>query len=320
MGLKITRGLRPHAVRVVIYGDEGIGKTTLATQFPNPVVLDTEDGTHHLDCARVAINDCLELEGAIHELARDPQGFQTVVVDSADWAERIVIEMVVRRAGKKSIEDFGFGKGYVVVCEQFSKLLSAADALIAKGINVVFVAHSKVVRTSPPDETDGYDRYELKLSKQVAPLLREWADCVLFCNYKTKLVEGADGRTKAKGGTERLMYASHTAAFDAKNRYGLPDVMPMAFDSIKGIFGPAALQARGAARAGCEAEPAASTKQAALQAIAAANTVERVKTLSKAIDERRNAGTLDDNEWGELQSAIDARLAALTAGGGNDGE
>lgn len=320
MGLKITRGLKPHAVRVVIYGDEGIGKTTLATQFPNPVVLDTEDGTHHLDCARVTINDCMELEGAIHELARDPQGFQTVVVDSADWAERLVIEHVVRRAGKKSIEDFGFGKGYVIVCEQFSKLLAAADALVAKGVHVIFVAHSKVVRTSPPDETDGYDRYELKLSKQTAPLLREWADCVLFCNYKTKLVEGSDGRTKAKGGTERLMYATHTAAFDAKNRYGLPDVMPMAFDSLAGIFGPASLPASGAAREVTGDQPAASTKQAALEAIAMASTVARVRTLSKAIDERVKNGTLDDNDWGDLQDAIDKRLADLGGKEATDGE
>ena len=136
MGLKITRGFQPHAARVVIYGDEGIGKTTLAKNFPNPVFLDTEDGTHHLDCARVSIGDCMELEGAIHELARDPQGFRTVVIDSADWAERLVIDHIVRRAGKKSVEDFGFGKGYVMVAEYFAKILESADALVAKPVTL----------------------------------------------------------------------------------------------------------------------------------------------------------------------------------------
>lgn len=311
MGLQITRGLRPHAVRAVIYGDEGIGKTTLATQFPAPLVLDTEDGTHHLDCARVSIGNYLDLEGAIHELARDPQGFQTIVIDSVDWAERLVIDHIVQRAQKRSIEDFGFGKGYVMVAEALAKLLDCADALVAKGVNVVLVAHSKVVRTSPPDQTDGYDRYELKLSKQSAPIVREWADMVLFCNYKTKLVEGEDGRTKAKGGTERVMYATHTAAFDAKNRYGLPDMMPMQFDALKPIFRSAALPTSGAARADSGDQPAASTKQAALEAIATAPTVARVRKLSSAIDERVKNGQIDDNDWGDLQDAIDARLAEL---------
>lgn len=294
MTLKITRGRQATPVRAVLYGTEGVGKSTLASQFPNPVILDTEDGTSHLDVARSLTPDWMTLEAALHELVRDPQGFQTVVIDSADWMERGIVEAMLRKFGKKSIEDFGFGKGYVLLAEHFGRVLSVADQLIARGVHVCFVAHSQVKRTSPPDQEEGYDRFELKLTKHTSPLLREWADLLLFCTYKTKLVEGADGRMKAKGGKERVMYAAHSAAWDAKNRFGLPEEMPMGFDAIAGIFQPK------------------SVKQAAAEQLEAATTVARVKELGKAIDKRLQEEKLSTEDWSELQDVIDARLKAIT--------
>jgi len=156
-------------VRAVIYGTEGIGKSTLAAQFPGALVLDTEDGTGQIDCARVVCQDAMSLESAMLDLVGDQQGFRSIVIDSADWAERHIIDHILRRANKKSIEDFGFGKGYTMVAESCAKLLGLADQLIAKGCNVVWVAHSHVKKVSPPDQDDGYDRYELKLTRQTAP-------------------------------------------------------------------------------------------------------------------------------------------------------
>lgn len=234
--LKIVRGPQRSAARVVIYGTEGIGKSTLAVSFPRPLVLDTEEGTKHLDCARVSCDDWRTLTLAVAELAVDAQGFQTVVIDSADWAEKLLIESMLKASGKKSIEDYGFGKGYTMLQEHVSRFLSSCDKLVAAGLNVVFVAHSKVVRTSPPDMSDGFDRYELKLTKQVSPLIKEWCDLLLFCNYKIKLVEGTDGRTKATGGRERVMFSQRTAAWDAKNRYHLPDEMPMAIEHLAPVL------------------------------------------------------------------------------------
>ena len=296
--MKIIRGKQKSAARVVIYGTEGIGKSTMAAQFPSPLILDTEDGSKHLDCARVICGDWITLEATMHELVRDAQGFQTVVIDSADWMERIMIEQIVRQAGKKSIEDFGFGKGYIHVQERVSKFLAIADQLIGRGINVVFVAHSKVQRTSPPDQTDGYDRYELKLTKQVAPLLREWCDLLLFCNYRLKLVEGSDGRIKASGGKERVMYAERAAAWDAKNRFGLPEEMPMAIDRLAGIFGgtPTA------------ADPAVTAIMAkASKAIAAANDDAEIAKCRKRVDQLLSDGTLTSAQWSTLTDQIDAR-------------
>ena len=300
--LKITRGRQRTPVRAVLYGTEGVGKSTLASQFPNPLILDTEDGTSHLDVARSPTPDWLTLEAALHELVRDAQGFQTVVIDSADWMERGIVESMLKKFGKKSIEDFSFGKGYVLLAEHFARVLSVADQLIARGLNVCFVAHSRVQRTSPPDQEQGYDRYELKLTKHTAPLLREWADLLLFCTFKMKLVEGSDGRMKAKGGKERVMYAAHSAAWDAKNRFGLPDEMPMDFAEIAGIFSGKA-----------DPEASAAVKATALKKIAAAATTKEVKELDKLVNERLAEGRLTTEDWSELVDAADARYKAITA-------
>lgn len=287
--MKIIRGKRQTPVRAVIYGTEGIGKSTLAAQFPEPLILDTEDGTGQIDCARVICQDSMALESAMLDIGGDPQGFKTVVIDSADWAERHIIEHLLRRANKKSIEDFGFGKGYVMVAEACGKLLGLADQLVAKGLHVVWVAHSTVKRTSPPDETDGYDRYELKLTRQTAPLFKEWADLLLFCNYRTKLVEGSDGRKKATGGRERLMYAERAAAWDAKNRYGLPFEMPMAIAELA-----PALQSQ-------------SLAETIAGHIAAAGTVARLGKIGDRIDQLVSEDKISADEWSRLTDAIAAR-------------
>jgi hypothetical protein len=234
--MKITRGIRQTPSRVVIHGVEGIGKSTLAAQFPNPIVLDTEDGTNHLDVARVTCGDWATFKAALVEIAGDTQGFQSIVIDSMDWAERLLIEKLLKDANKRSIEDFGFGKGYTMVAEAVSRLLDDLDMIVGKGMNVVLVAHTKVARTSPPDMDEGYDRFELKLTKQSGPLVKEWADAILFANYKTRLVEGQDGRTRAKGGKERVLHTERAAAWDAKNRCGLPAEIPMDIAALAPLF------------------------------------------------------------------------------------
>lgn len=289
MALKIERGVKSAPVRCVIYGTEGIGKSTLAAQFPSPIVLDTEDGTGRIDCARVVCHDSLTLESALLDLIGDAQGFKTVVIDSADWAERQILEHLLKKAGKRSIEDFGFGKGYTMLAEACSRILGLADQLIAKGVNVVFVAHATIKRTSPPDETDGYDRYELKLTRQTGPLFKEWADLLLFCNYKTKLVEGSDGRKKATGGKVRLMYAERSAAWDAKNRYGLPAEMPMAIAELAPALQSQTLAATIAGH------------------IAAATTVAQLGKFGDRIDALVYEEKLTADEWSRLTDAIAAR-------------
>jgi hypothetical protein len=232
MKLNITKGPRKAPVRAVIYGVEGVGKTSLAAQLPAPLFLDMEEGTAQLDVARAQIDTADELRNALSALAADPQGFRSIIIDSADWAERIACEALLKKSGKKSIEDFGFGKGFVMLAEVMSRLLTACDTLVHRGLHVVWIAHAKTSRVSPPDMVDGFDRYELKMAKQTAPLFKEWADLLLFANFETVIVKGNDGRVKGEGGKRRLLYTERAAAWDAKNRYGLPETLPLEHGTI----------------------------------------------------------------------------------------
>jgi hypothetical protein len=235
----VTRGKQRRAQRVCIYGVESVGKTTFAANAPQPIFLDVEGGTHHLDAARVEINSYADLKAAVTELSQGGHEFRTAVIDSADWTEKLLIEDLLAETKKKSIEDFGYGKGWVQVAERFARLLTACDRLIDGGTNVFFIAHSQVKRVEPPDQMAAYDRYELKLSKQCSPLLKEWADELWFAQFKTKLVESESGRMKGKGGKERILYTTHSAAYDAKTRSGLPEELALEWDGVAHLFGAA---------------------------------------------------------------------------------
>ena len=234
--LNITSGKISRAQKCVIYGPEGIGKTTIASRFNNPLFIDTEGGTAHMDVSRLdKPTSWVGLVSLVEAVAAEKGICGTLVLDTADWAEQICIADTCAKYKKAGIEEFGYGKGYTYVAEEFTKLLSALDKVIEAGITVVVTAHAKMRKFEQPDEMGAYDRWEMKLSKQVAPLLKEWADMLLFCNYKTFVVSTETDKKKAAGG-KRVMYASHHPCWDAKNRHGLPAEMDMSFDSIRHIF------------------------------------------------------------------------------------
>lgn len=236
--LAIRRGKINRPQKAVIYGPEGVGKSTLASQTPDPVFLDTEGGTHHLDVVRFdSATTWEEIKAGIDQLASTQHEFRTLVIDTADWLEKRLAEHLCRKANKDSIEDFGYGKGWVLLAEEFARFLTSLDALLARGMHVVFLAHSTVRKFEAPDQAGSYDRFELKLSKQAAPLLKEWADVVLFANYVTRIAEKDNGKTRAVGGKERVLFASHTAAWDAKNRHGLPDKLAFSIEALAPVFG-----------------------------------------------------------------------------------
>ena len=235
--LKIESGLEKRPLKVVIYGAEGIGKSTFASQFPEPLFLDTEGGTSSLNIRRVKCGSSWDyLLSCVNEVIKDPSICKTLVIDTADWAESLCTKYVCEKYRKSNIEEFGFGKGYVYLQDEFSKLLTALDKLIELGVNAVITAHGKPRKFELPEEAGQFDRWEMKLTKQVAPLLKEWCDMLLFCNYKTYVVTTENNTKKAQGG-KRVIYTSHHACWDAKNRYGLPDELDLDFKGIAHLFG-----------------------------------------------------------------------------------
>lgn len=238
--MQITRGRKARAQKVVIYGPEGIGKSSFASQFPDPVFIDTEGSTDNMDVARLdKPTSWAMLKNEIAFIKANPDACKTLVIDTIDWAEQLAVDYVCAQHQKNGIEDFGWGKGYTYVQEEIGRLLNSLGELVDNGINVVLTAHAQIKKFEQPDEMGSYDRYELKLgqksSSKTAPLVKEWADMVLFANYKTIVMTTDTGKKKAQGG-ERVMYTNHRPAWDAKNRHGLPDQLPFTYDSIAHIF------------------------------------------------------------------------------------
>lgn len=234
--LKITRGIRKQPLRVLVYGGEGVGKTSFAASFPNALILDTEGGSHFLDVARADIKDWPALMVAVRGLVVDPQGFKTIVIDTADWAEKALLEDICKKADKKSIEDFAFGKGHVMAEERFRDLLDACDGLIGAGVHVVLTCHQTVKRVSPPDMSEGYDRFEPRLGKHVGGLVQDWSDLTLFATWDDRVITNASGKAKAKGGRERIMHTQRCAAWSAKSRFELPEKLPLSVESIASLL------------------------------------------------------------------------------------
>lgn len=240
--MDIIKGKIPCAKKVVIYGPEGIGKSTFASHFPNPLFIDTEGSTKEMDVARTPEpSSWTMLMEQISYVAANPDICKTLIIDTIDWAEQMCVEHVCSTHQKNGIEDFGYGNGYVYTKEEFGRFLNRLSDVVKKGVHVVLTAHAQMRKFEQPDELGAYDRWELKLGKktasQISPIVKEWADMVLFANYKTYSVAVDDKgkKHKAQGG-KRVMYTTHHPCWDAKNRYGLPDEMEFDYNGIAHIF------------------------------------------------------------------------------------
>ncbi len=242
MDFTITTGKVPTAKKAVIYGPEGIGKSSLAARFPNPLFIDTEGSTKELDIARLPAPTSWEMLKQEIEFVKQNRPCATLIIDTVDWAEALCIDSICVKHGKNGIEDFGYGNGYVYEKEEFGRFLNSLNNIVENcGINVVLTAHAILRKFEQPDELGSYDRWELKLGKKttnlIAPLVKEWADIVLFANYKTLSVAvDKDGKKHKAQGGKRVMYTQHHPCWDAKNRYGLPDEIPMDYEQIRFIF------------------------------------------------------------------------------------
>ena len=261
MDFNITSGKVHTAVKTVIYGAEGIGKTTLAAQFPSPLFIDTEGSTKQLDVARLPAPSSWEMLLQELDFVISKRPCDTLVIDTVDWAEQLCIADLCAKNSKSGIEDFGYGKGWEFEKESFGKFLNKLTEVINAGINVTLTAHAALRKFEQPDEMGSYDRWEMKLgsktTNKISPLIKELADIVLFCNYKTMVVQtDKDGKKHKAQGNRRVMYTQHHPCWDAKNRYGLPEEVPMEYAQIAHIYAPAPVPQTPPAQSVPEAPPA----------------------------------------------------------------
>jgi hypothetical protein len=285
-------------LRIACYGLEGIGKTTWAASAPKPLFFDLERGTGQLTGIDVPITvpcSFREFLAGINEFPANE--YQTAVIDTADALEDMIAKSICQEKGWDSIEDPGFGKGYAMVTERFVHTLEAMDKLVENGVQVIVLAHSLVRNFSNPAGAD-YSRYELTLFKGSSqpgpgPMLKGWCDCLLFACYSdtAKLEKRDQGSEevlkKGKGVTgARVMKTQHHAAWDAKNRLGLPPEIPLNYAAFMKALGASGQEKAGSIIPPGEGLPAKDNAPTAIAGVSQPSpAIVTIKEVSVALTE-----------------------------------
>ena len=239
---QVRTGKEAQPPRIMIYGSEGVGKSTFASLAPNPVFIQTEDGLSEIDTSKFPLARTFEDVVMQLQAVRDEQHeFGTLVIDSLDWLERLVWDRVCADYGVKSIEkaDGGYGKGYVHALTYWRQIVSILNDIRSKrGMAVVMIAHAAVERFEDPEHA-AYDRYTPRLHKKACSLVCEWVDAVLFASRRLR-VDSTTGKAAPVGadGGERILRTNGSPACIAKNRFGLPTELPLSWaafvEALKG--------------------------------------------------------------------------------------
>jgi hypothetical protein len=238
---KFTAQLTP---RILIHGAEGVGKTTIASKFPAPIFLQTEDGCPSgLEVNSFGLIDNFgDLRSAIGALASEQHHYRTVVIDSLDAAEGLIWDDACRSQGWSSIESPGYGKGYVIVESWWIDILKGLDYLRRRiGMSIVLLAHSAIETINDP-RAASYTSYQLRVHKRARSLVQDWCDAIGFLapdlHVQSEEIGFGKKRNRADGGSQRWLHFEARPSFVAKNRYGLPAKMPVPKDFSYGALAP----------------------------------------------------------------------------------
>jgi len=232
--------------RIMIYGSEGIGKSTFAASAPKPIFIQTEDGLSEIDTSRLPL--CASFDEVMRHLSavRDEEhDYATVVIDSLDWLERLIWDRVCADYGVKSIEkaDGGYGKGYVHALAYWQQVIKVLKEIrTRRNMAIILVAHAKVERFEDP-EHPAYDRYTPRLHKAANSLVCGWVDAILFATRRMR-VDSATSKAAPVGadGGERVLRTNGAPAYSAKNRYSLPTEMALSWKAFADALAVAAKQ------------------------------------------------------------------------------
>jgi RecA-family ATPase len=230
----------------VIYGPEGVGKTTLAVSAPGCILADIEDGSSELACARYpfypddpdhghvprSYQDILDM---IDDLTNNDHSFKALALDSLDRLESLMWRWLLNRDSAasaknrdgellKSIEDYGYGKGYTMAVEEWRSLCARLDRLrYVRGMEIIFIGHAQVKPFKNPTGED-YDRWQLRINEKAGGFLKEYAKVTAFMTLEEESKKlSKHGRPKGISTNMRLLKLARSAAVDAKSRLALPD-------------------------------------------------------------------------------------------------
>jgi len=242
------------------YGVAGIGKTTFAAGAPKPIFIDLEGGLDGIDAHAFPLAKTFaDVRRQLWSLFTDEHDYETVIIDSIDWMEKLIWQQAVVDAKSekiKTVEDFGYGKGYIIALEYWQQIIDLLNQLRSEhGMTVILIAHAEVKRFDSP-ESEPYERYQPRLHKTASARMQEWCDVVLFANYKTFTTRSDVGFnkmvTRAIGSGERVLYTCEKPSHLAKNRFSLPPELPMSWEAFQNAAAAAARPKQPAAAAAAQ--------------------------------------------------------------------
>jgi hypothetical protein len=237
---QVTKGKIVKPLLLLVYGADGVGKSSFAASAPAPIFFGPESGTDHLDVSRYPEpKTWAEVQAGLKDLATGDHDYKTLAIDSLDWIEPLLFAQIIKEdaKGAKSIEQAsgGWGKGYVEAESRWrDEFIEHLDTIRnQRKMNVVLIAHSEMIQFNDPQTQLSYKRYELKLHKRASALFREYVDAVLFGNYEAFVKKEKDERqAKIFGDGARVFHTERRPGFDAKNRYGLPFTLPLSWEAV----------------------------------------------------------------------------------------
>lgn len=234
----IKSGKEVKPPKLVLYGTPGIGKSTFPSKIPNVIYIPTEDGISHLDVAK--FTQPISLDGFneyLKDLSNKEHDYKCLVIDTIDWFEKLIHKDICKQKNVKEITEIPYGRGLKMALPYWEEMIATLNELnFFKKMTIILLAHSQIKRFDSP-ETDSYDRYFLDIDQKAAALVTEWADALLFVNYKIYTVKESEkfGQKvyKASGTGQRTMYTENRPAFQAKNRFALPPEIDFSWDELR---------------------------------------------------------------------------------------
>ncbi len=237
MSLKLTSGVNNKPLLITIYGTDHTGKSTVGSKFPNPIFIDIEKGTDLLNVNRYQPSNFDEVLEILRSLYSDTQGFETIVIDTIDWVEKMADKKICLDNNVSSLGDLAWGTG---IRKQKDLMLSIIDSLCAISqhtrMGVVILGHAKQKRFDDPEQEHAYDRYHMAINGDVFDKIRERSDAVFFvCKDIKVVVDQGNKMLKPKGIStgKVLCHTGESAGFYAKNRFEMPPFFEFNYDNIK---------------------------------------------------------------------------------------
>ncbi|MBU2788615.1 ATP-binding protein [Acidithiobacillus sp. VAN18-1] len=236
--LNLQEGGQMEPVRMILYGKNGIGKTTFGAGMPQPFILAVEDGIGPMpvmyDRAHHKTYD--QIVGTLMEVGGYFQSgrFRSLVVDSMDALQVKVFDKILSEHGKKHIGDFSYGKGYELFKQEWESFKDLMERFrVELGANVLLIAQCDSRTIADPINGD-HNSNTMRLDKRASGVLRDWADLVGFAQLESNPIRNKDGEiVRLQETGRRILRTSPSEAFDAKNRFNLPPTLPLAWVAVE---------------------------------------------------------------------------------------